>query len=219
MVAERGRLQHPAPPAFGVERGDEQEPGRRVEPSIRLGGEQAAEDEEWPVTSLEELQNLLGEPRFLWSDPTPWNDLEQNLGVPLPRELREFSDAYGAILINNQLDIGHPGVTNGNLGVTIQRTIEAWSRAPEDEVPYAVGTEPGSLLPWAGTSSGETLFFRIPEDVSSVWPIGVYESNEGGYLEYTLSFNEWMLAYLRGEDVTVCSKSFAPDGPFYEPTM
>ena len=31
-----------------------------------------------------------------------------------------------------------------------------------------------------------------------------------------MTFSEWLLAYLRGEDVTVCSRNFASDHPFYE---
>ncbi|MFJ7418939.1 hypothetical protein ACIQXD_09990 [Streptomyces uncialis] len=33
------------------------------------------------MATLEEIKALLGEPRFLWSDPEPWNLLEQELGL------------------------------------------------------------------------------------------------------------------------------------------
>ncbi|MEE1805386.1 hypothetical protein [Streptomyces sp. BE133] len=32
----------------------------------------------------------------------------------------------------------------------------------------------------------------------------------------TDAFGEWFLDYLKGRDVTLCSRNFAPDGPFYE---
>ncbi|MFE1263362.1 SMI1/KNR4 family protein [Streptomyces albogriseolus] len=167
--------------------------------------------------TFEELKNLLGEPRFLWSDPTPWTELEDELGVRFPEDFRTFSDAYGPVLINNQVDIGHPAAALGNLGRTIRRTIEAWSGAPDDEVPYPVGSAPGELLPWGGASSGETIFFHVPEEGNQQWVIGVYEHDEGTYREYAMTFNEWMLSYLRGQDMTVCSRNFAPQGPFFTP--
>jgi hypothetical protein len=30
-----------------------------------------------------------------------------------------------------------------------------------------------------------------------------------------MTFSEWLLAYLKGRDVTLCSRNFAPDGPFF----
>ncbi len=32
-----------------------------------------------------------------------------------------------------------------------------------------------------------------------------------------MTFNEWMLSYLRGQDMTVCSRNYAPQGPFFTP--
>lgn len=32
-----------------------------------------------------------------------------------------------------------------------------------------------------------------------------------------MPFGAWMPAYLRGEDVGVCSRNFAPAGPFFQP--
>jgi hypothetical protein len=119
--------------------------------------------------------------------------------------------------INKQLTIGHPGVLRGNLGVGIRDTIDAWQYAPEDEVPHPVGTGPGELLPWGSAASGETVFFRVPASEGEEWTVGVYESDEGGYYEYAMPFAEWMLSYIRGEDMTVCSRQFAPDGPSFEP--
>ncbi|CAL9453100.1 SMI1/KNR4 family protein [Streptomyces sp. Tu 3180] len=52
------------------------------------------------VTTLAEIQALLGEPRFNWSDPAPWTGLEQELGIEFPADFREIVDAYGSVVIN-----------------------------------------------------------------------------------------------------------------------
>jgi hypothetical protein len=167
------------------------------------------------MATFEDLRDLLGEPRFRWTDPRPWEDLEERIGCRFPEDFKRFSNEYGPVLINNQVDIGHPGVEFANLGTHVMETVEAWQDAPEGEVPYPVGVAPGELLPWGGSSSGESMFFRVPSVDSSEWTVGVYEHDEGTYHDYAMTFNEWMLAYLKGEDVTVCSRNFAPEGPFY----
>lgn len=47
------------------------------------------------------------------------------------------------------------------------------------------------------------------------WAIGVIEHDESGYYEYAMTFNEWMLAYLKGEERVICSRNFASDAPFF----
>lgn len=169
------------------------------------------------MASLEDIRALLGDPRFGWFDPAPWHRLEAALGIVFPDDFREFCDAYGPVRINNQVHTTHPSVARGNLGQLIRSDIEAWAHAPEDMVTQPVGTAPGELFPWGSASSGETMYFRVPKDASEAWSVFVYESNEGEFLEYAMSFGDWMLAYLRGEDVGVCSRTFAPEGPFFQP--
>jgi hypothetical protein len=171
------------------------------------------------MTSLEDIKALLGEPRFAWSDPEPWSQLEGELGIVFPEDFREFCDAYGPVLINNQVAISHPGVERGKLGDWIRGDIEAWADAPENESSYSVGTGPGEIFAWGSAASGETMFLRVPKDMSENWETVVYQSDDGIFEEHPMSFSDWMLSYLRGEDVTVCSRNFAPDGPFYEPIV
>ncbi|WP_351234423.1 SMI1/KNR4 family protein [Streptomyces sp. NPDC002133] len=168
------------------------------------------------MATFEELLDLLGEPRFHWSDPTAWIELEESTGARFPDDFRRFCDAYGPILINNQVNIGHPGVEFANLGVKVRKAIAAWSEIAEEEFPSRVGTAPGELLPWGGAASGESMFFRVPHPGSDDWAVGVYESDEGTYHEFAMTFTDWMVSYLRGEDVIVRSANFAPEGPFYK---
>lgn len=60
------------------------------------------------VATLPEITALLGEPRFHWSDPAPWIELERELGIEFPADFREFVDAYGSIEINRELYLKHP---------------------------------------------------------------------------------------------------------------
>ncbi|MFJ6572118.1 SMI1/KNR4 family protein [Streptomyces sp. NPDC091292] len=131
------------------------------------------------VATLSEIRALLGEPRFNWSDPAPWIELEQELGLEFPADFREIVDAYGSIEINGQLYLKHPaGHLLHSLGKMIREDLELWRDEDMTEfLPHSVGANPGELMP--------------------------------------VAFSEWLLAYLQGRDVTLCSRNTAPDGPFY----
>ncbi|MFJ5228475.1 SMI1/KNR4 family protein [Kitasatospora sp. NPDC088391] len=168
---------------------------------------------------LAEIRSLLGEPRFAWSDPAPWAGLERELGVVFPADFREILDAYGSIMVNGQLHLAHPaGHLLHRLGEKIREDLEFWQ--DEDMVeflPAPAGTAPGELLPVASAVTGETVFLRVPDGPASPWRVLVQEFDSPAWTLHELAFGDWLLAYLRGEDVTVCSRNLAPDRPFHEP--
>ncbi|MFI6724329.1 SMI1/KNR4 family protein [Streptomyces sp. R-74717] len=170
------------------------------------------------MATLSEIQALLGEPRFNWSDPAPWIELEQELGIEFPADFREIVDAYGSISINGQLYLKHPaGHLLHSLGKDIRLDLELWR--DEDMAAYLpspAGANPGELMPVASAMTGEWIFLRVPDGPSSPWRVVVQEMDSPAWTLHEMTFSEWLLAYLRGRDVTLCSRNFAPDGPFHE---
>jgi hypothetical protein len=170
------------------------------------------------MATLEEIRELLGEPRFNWSDPAPWDRLEQELGVSFPADFRDITDAYGPVMINKQLYLDHPGHPIRNLGEEVRDSIEFWAEEDQAEIlPIPAGTRPGELLPVATAMTGESVFLRVPSGPSEPWTVGVQEMDSFSFVLHDMTFSDWLLAYLQGEDVTVHSRNFAPDRPFYEP--
>lgn len=170
------------------------------------------------VATPPEIQALLGEPQFNWSDPAPWIELERELGIKFPADFREIVDAYGSISINKQLYLKHPaGHLLHSLGKNIRLDLELWREEDMAEfLPSAVGAGPGELMPVATATTGEAVFLRVPETPSSPWRVVVQEFDSPAWTLHEMTFSEWLLAYLRGEDVTVCSRNLAPDRPFFE---
>ncbi|MFF0473168.1 SMI1/KNR4 family protein [Streptomyces sp. NPDC004284] len=160
----------------------------------------------------------MGEPRFNWSDPAPWTGLERELGVEFPADFRAIVDAYGSISINGQLFLKHPaGHLLHELGKDIGLDLEFWRE--EDMagfLPGRAGAGPGELLPVATATTGETVFLRVPDGPSSPWRVLVQEMDSPSWTLYEMTFGAWLLAYLKGRDVTLCSRDRAPDGPSYE---
>jgi hypothetical protein len=170
------------------------------------------------VATLSEITALLGEPRFNWSDPAPWVELERELGGEFPADFCEIVNAYGSIKINGQLRLVHPaGRLLHSLTRVIREDLEFWREEDMAEyLPSRVGAHPGELIPVATATTGEHVFLRVPDEPSSPWRVGVQEFDSPAWHPHEMTFSEWLLAYLRGEDVTVCSRERAPDGPFYE---
>lgn len=169
------------------------------------------------MTTFPEIAALLGEPRFNWSDPAPWTELEQELGVELPADFREITDAYGSIEINEQLYLQHPaGHLLHSLGRDVRDDLVFWREADMAEfLPGPVGSAPGELIPVASATTGEAVFLRVPDGPSAPWRVVVQEFDSPAWTLYEMTFGEWLLAYLKGRDVTLCSRNRAPDGPFY----
>ncbi|WP_327353894.1 SMI1/KNR4 family protein [Streptomyces sp. NBC_01304] len=170
------------------------------------------------VATFSEIQALLGAPQFNSSDPEPWLALQQELGVEFPVEFREIVDAYGSIEINGQLYLKHPaGHLLHDLGTMIRGDLELWSEEDMAEfLPSPVGANPGELMPVATATTGEAVFLRVPESPASPWRVVVQEMDSPAWTLYAMTFSEWLLAYLEGRDVTLCSRDRAPDGTFWE---
>lgn len=170
------------------------------------------------MATLAEITALLGEPRFNWTDPAPWVALERELGVEFPADFREIVNAYGSVVINSQLYLSHPaGHLLHSLGEQIRGDFELWRDEGMDEfLPGPAGTNPGELLPVATAMTGETVFLRVPAEPSAPWRVVAQEFDSPAWYLHEMTFGDWLLAYLRGEDVTVCSHNLAPDRPFWE---
>ncbi|MFI8823557.1 SMI1/KNR4 family protein [Streptomyces sp. NPDC053431] len=169
------------------------------------------------MATLSEIRVLLGEPRFNWSDPAPWIHLEQELGIEFPADFREIVDAYGSVVINDQLYLKHPARhLLHDLGTMIRGDLELWREEDMAEfLPSPAGANPGDVMPVATATTGEAIFLRVPDGPSSPWRVVVQEMDSPAWTRYEMTFGEWLLAYLKGRDVTLCVRDRAPDGPSY----
>ncbi|MET8957713.1 SMI1/KNR4 family protein [Streptomyces sp. NPDC004533] len=168
------------------------------------------------MATLEEIKELLGEPCFNCSDPAPWVRLEQELGISFPEDFRAIVDAYGPVVINKGLYLYHPGHPIRNLGEEIKESIEFWLEEDSAEfLPRGAGSRPGELLPIATGTTAETIFLQVPYEPSAPWAVGVQEMDSGEFVLYEMTFSDWLLAYLKGDDVMAGAS--VPDHPFYEP--
>ncbi|MEV5012755.1 SMI1/KNR4 family protein [Streptomyces sp. NPDC055692] len=60
------------------------------------------------MSSLDELQALLGEPVGRQPNLDDWNEVEQYVGSALPSDFKAFLNAYGSGSISGELVVFHP---------------------------------------------------------------------------------------------------------------
>ncbi len=70
-------------------------------------------------------------------------------------------------------------------------------------------------MPVATATTGEAVFLRVPDDPSSPWRVVIQEFDSPAWTLYEMTFSEWLSDCLRGRDVTLWSRDFAPDRPFW----
>lgn len=145
--------------------------------------------------------------------------MDQEMGIELPADFREIVNAYGSIQINSQLHLEHPAThLLQSLRKTVTGDLETWREEDMAEfLPSPVGANPGELVPVAIAVTGEAIFLRAPEGPSLPWRLVVQEFDSPAWTLHEMTFRERFPAYLQGRNVTLCSRNFAPDGPFYEP--
>ncbi|MFF3336709.1 hypothetical protein ACFYWX_45695 [Streptomyces sp. NPDC002888] len=107
------------------------------------------------MSSLDELQALLGEPVGRQPSPDDWNEVEQYVGSALPGDFKTFLNAYGSGAISGELVVFHPRGPSPLLGrmrkthqTFTERRDRALSFGGSAHVPYPFHPEPGGLISW-----------------------------------------------------------------------
>lgn len=155
------------------------------------------------MSSLDELQALIGEPAGRQPNHDDWNEVEQYLGSALPRDFKAFIDAYGTGSISGELVVFHP-CGSSPLLERMRRTHRTFAEdraralnAGEDEtVPYPFHPEPGGLISWGYDHSGDEHFFLPCDPDPDRWKV-VTMFHEEGYATFDGPFSAFALALVR----------------------
>jgi hypothetical protein len=155
------------------------------------------------MSSLDELQTLLGEPVGREPDPDDWNEVEQYVGSALPSDFKMFLDAYGSGAISGELVVFHPHGSSPlleRMRETHQTFTERRERAlrirDSEHVPYPFHPEPGGLVSWGYDHSGDEHFFLPCDPDPDRWKVVTMFHEEGGET-FDGPFSAFALAFVR----------------------
>ncbi|MFF9458664.1 SMI1/KNR4 family protein [Streptomyces flaveolus] len=155
------------------------------------------------MSSLDELQALLGEPVAGRADPGGWEEAEQYVGAALPGDFKAFVGAYGSGLICGELAVFHPRGSSPLLermrathATFAERRSRALAGGDAEYVPYPFHPEPGGLISWGYDQSGDEHFFLPCDPDPDRWKV-VTMAHEEGCVTFDGPFSAFVLAFVR----------------------
>ncbi|MGW6152105.1 hypothetical protein ACWFRM_03100 [Streptomyces sp. NPDC055144] len=141
-----------------------------------------------------------------------WAVLEAALGTALPSDFRSLADAYPVLVVDDFLMVSSP--TPG---------AEA-SWASEDEIledlyemgdtqGYVPFPQPGGLISWAASYSGDSFYWKTSPADPDAWPV-VVRTDNADWIEFPVGAVEFLVGvYGRTIDVPGMPRDFPSDFP------
>jgi hypothetical protein len=142
-----------------------------------------------------------------------WPRVEEDLGVPIPPDYREFVHAYGSGCFQRFLWPLNPFSEDENLNLGRQAPMLLWAvqeqkrQAPET-VPHPVHPESGGLFPWGRTENGDGLYWLAEGDPAR-WPVVVAYGAGGALERFDRPTTTFLFQWLSG----VIAPRLAPETP------
>jgi hypothetical protein len=132
-----------------------------------------------------------------------WPLIQQRVGSVLPRDYKDFINAYGTVLVSQLVVPLNPFAKNeyrnllSAMGpiLSAERTMkEAFG---DEGCPYPLWFEPGGLLPWATTGNGGTLYW-LTKGHADQWSVIVRADRGPEFEPFEGSMIDFLLAFLNG---------------------
>ncbi|MEV6196529.1 hypothetical protein AB0M19_29490 [Streptomyces sp. NPDC051920] len=144
-----------------------------------------------------------------------WAALEVNLGTALPSDFRCLAEVYSVLVIDDFLIVSTPTPGAETLWASARREDEILQDLYEmgDTGGYVPFPQPGGLISWAESNSGDSFYWRTTPADPDVWPVVVYGAN-GDWSEFPVGAVEFLAGvYRRTIDVPGMPRSFPSDDP------
>jgi len=129
-----------------------------------------------------------------------FEEIHQLLGVHLPRDFRELAESYSTLEFDEflRVPIPTPGkereYVDGMLG-----ELEILRELQEDGMSegYVPHPEPGGLIPWSESLSGDVFYWRVSAGIPEEWPI-VVNSRNMEWWEYAGGALDFLVGLING---------------------
>ena len=130
-----------------------------------------------------------------------WDEIQQDLGLPLPDDLRDFGFAYGTGKFVEQ------GILVFNPFAAVYRnwlneSVSAWQSLRDGEgdaeVPFDLFPSTPGLLPWGSDEGGAGLFW-LTEGTPDNWPILVRGHEKAAFHRYEMELTTFISKVMKRE--------------------
>ncbi|MFF1707305.1 hypothetical protein [Streptomyces sp. NPDC058252] len=144
-----------------------------------------------------------------------WAALEAVLGTALPSDFRALAEAYPVLVIDDFLSVSVPRPGTEALWASEAREDEILQDLyemgdTEDYVPYP---QPGGLISWGDSNSGDVLYWKTRPADPDAWPV-VVRTDNADWIEFPVGAVEFLAGvYGRTIDVPGMPRNFPSDDP------
>ena len=142
---------------------------------------------------VEDFEPLLG-PRLRNTGVAELQSVAQRWGVVFPVDLVEVLAAYGDSYIGGHISLFGPATLEK---MSTYREGHRYPPTLAGDVPRLVFPEPGGLLEWATTSTGDALCLQ--PSAQGEWTVSTYDQLVFEWTDYDLCFSEWLYAALEAD--------------------
>lgn len=146
-----------------------------------------------------------------------WAALVADLGTALPSDFRSLAEAYPILVVDDFLTVSvpRPGAeaswaSDAREDEILQDLYEMGDT--EDYVPYP---QPGGLISWATSNSGDVFYWRTSSEDPDAWPV-VVRGDNGDWSEFPVGAVEF-LAGVYGRTIHV--GGMPRDFPSHDPQV
>ena len=145
-----------------------------------------------------------------------WDALEADLGTPLPSDYRSLAEAYPMLIIDDFLSVSIPrpdAEASWASGIRYSSEILQDLYEIGDTEGYVPYPEPGGLVRWAESNSGDCFYWRMSSPDPDAWPVVVRGAN-GDWSEFPVGAVEFLVGvYRRTIHVLGMPEGFPSDDP------
>lgn len=132
-----------------------------------------------------------------------WRAVEQELGVELPSDYREFVFTYGTGMFAGFYVVYNPcsAMKTANLLTKISTLCQQereFKREFPDAVPYRIHPDRPGLLPWGGDENGN-YYYWITDGPPDSWLVVSDEVRGEGFREYGRCMTDFLCDVLTGK--------------------
>lgn len=144
-----------------------------------------------------------------------WAALEAVLGTALPSDFRALAEAYPVLVIDDFLSVSVPRPGTEALWASESRKDEILQDLYEmgDTEGYVPFPQPGGLISWGDSNSGDILYWRTSPADPDAWPV-VVRTDNADWIEFPVGVVEFLAGvYGRTIDVPGMPANFPSDFP------
>ncbi|WP_198667052.1 hypothetical protein [Glycomyces dulcitolivorans] len=145
-----------------------------------------------------------------------WDVLHEDLGAVLPSDFCVLAEAYPVLVFEDflRLELPQPGRESSYVVAHRQAAeiLQDWGEEG-DAAGYVPFPEPGGLLLWGWSYSGDYFYWRTESESPDGWPVVVMGAN-GDWSEYAMGAVDFLAAvYRRDFTIPGMPGSFPSDNP------